>query len=84
MIHYRALFSDLLGEPDDAQTGPAAAEPAQAAEGDEMTVIEADDTTPGSSDAQIEQARPGVAAGDPGMDGAGEQLSGTGAGELTR
>ena len=53
-------------------------------EGDEMTVIKADDTTPESSDAQIGQARPGVAGGDPGMDGAGQQLSGTGAGDLTR
>jgi hypothetical protein len=49
MIGYRAPFRDLLGEPADTQTGPAAG-PAQLTE-DDMTVIEADVTAPGRSDA---------------------------------
>jgi hypothetical protein len=92
MIHYRALFHDLLGEPADAETGPAAAETAQVIERNDMTLIEADDmtltkedgTTPERGDAQVAETQPDLAADDPVIDGVGQQPSGTGAGELTR
>jgi hypothetical protein len=43
MIHYRALFADLLGDADDARPGPEAAKPAQ--------IIPAADTAPKNGDA---------------------------------
>jgi hypothetical protein len=61
MIDYRALFHDLLGEPDDALSGSA--QTASARE------IEADDTTPEDGDAQVAEIRPLVAAGEPVADG---------------
>ena len=57
MIHYRALFRDLLGEPAGAGTGSAATEPAQ--------TIEAEDTAPDGASAQAAETRRPVAAGDP-------------------
>jgi hypothetical protein len=72
MIHYRALFRDLLGEP--ADTGGT--ESAQ--------VIAADDTTPDEGDAQITEAQRDMAAADPVADGADQQLSGKGAAELAK
>jgi hypothetical protein len=72
MIHYRALFRDLLGEPAD----PGETEPAQ--------VIAADDTPIDEDDAQITETQPDMAAVDPAADGADQQLSGTGAAELTK
>ena len=50
MIHYRALFRELLGEPADAQTGSAATRAAQA---------------PVADEAQVAQTEGSVAAGDP-------------------
>jgi hypothetical protein len=61
MIDYRALFHDLLGEPDDALPGSAETASAQA--------IEADETTPEDGDAQVAEIRPPVAAGEPVADG---------------
>jgi len=57
MIHYRALFRDLLGEPAEAGTGSAATEPAQ--------TIEAQDTAPDGASAQAAETRRPAAAGDP-------------------
>jgi hypothetical protein len=54
MIHYRALFADLLGESADADSGPPSAEPAQTAV--------ADDTAPGNGDADAARTQPGMAA----------------------
>jgi hypothetical protein len=56
MIHYRALFGDLLGEPADAGPEPTATEPGQ--------VIAADGTTPKDGDVYAAAAR-AKAADDP-------------------
>jgi hypothetical protein len=72
MIHYRALFRDLLGDPADA----GGTEPAQ--------VIVADDTAPDEGDAQITETQRDMAAVDPAADGADQQLSGKGAAELAK
>jgi hypothetical protein len=61
MIDYRALFHDLLGEPDDALSGSAETASAGA--------IEADDTTPRNGDAQVAEVQPPVPAGVPVADG---------------
>jgi hypothetical protein len=57
MIHYRALFRDLLGEPAEVGTGSAATEPAQ--------TIDAEDTAPDGASAQAAETRRPVPAGDP-------------------
>jgi hypothetical protein len=72
MIHYRVLFRDLLGEPADA----GVTEPAQ--------VVAVDDTAPDESDAHTAETQHDRAIADPAGDGASHQLSGTGAGELTK
>ena len=75
MIHYRALFRDLLGEPADA----GGTEPAQ--------LIAADATTPDEGIAQIAETQGNMAAVDPVdpvTDRASQQLSGKGAAELTK
>jgi hypothetical protein len=72
MIHYRALFRDLLGGPADA----GEAEPAQ--------LIAADDTTPDEGNRQIAETQDDMAAVDPVADGESQQLSGQGAAELTK
>jgi hypothetical protein len=72
MIHYRALFRDLLGEPADA----GGAETAQ--------LIAVDDTTPEEGNPQIAETRGDMAAVDPVADGASQQLDGEGAVELTK
>ena len=56
MIHYRALFGDLLGEPADAGPEPTATEPEQ--------VIAVDGTTPRDGDVCAAVAR-AKAADDP-------------------
>jgi Tfp pilus assembly protein PilX len=56
MIHYRALFGDLLGEPADAGPEPTATEPEQ--------IIAADAVTPRDGDVYAAVAR-AKAAGDP-------------------
>jgi hypothetical protein len=60
MIDYRALFDDLLGEPDDAQSGSAETASARA--------VEADDTTPRNGEAQFAEIQL-PAAGEPVADG---------------
>jgi hypothetical protein len=72
MIHYRALFRDLLGEP--ADTGGT--ESAQ--------VIAADDMSPDEGDAQITETQRDMAAADPVADGADQQLSGKSAAEMAK
>jgi hypothetical protein len=56
MIHYRALFRDLLGEPADAGSGSAATGPAEVAAGD--------DTPPNGIDGQTAQTQRAMAADD--------------------
>jgi hypothetical protein len=74
MIHYRALFGDLLGDPADAGPGPAAAEPGQ--------IIAADTMTPKDGDVYAAVARHAMAAADPVA--ARQQPNGVDAGELTK
>jgi hypothetical protein len=74
MIHYRALFSDLLGDPADAAPEPAATDPEQ--------VIAADDTTAKVGDVYAAETRSATAAGDPAA--TRQQFNGSGAGELTK
>jgi len=74
MIHYRALFSDLLGDRADAAPGPAATEPGQ--------IIAADATTAKDGDVYAAVARDATAAGDPAA--ARQQSNGVDAGELTK
>jgi hypothetical protein len=57
MVHYRALFGDLLGEPADTGPGSAAAEPAQA--------DVANDTTVTSADEHAAETQRAMAASDP-------------------
>ena len=74
MIHYRALFSDLLGDPADATPGPAGTGPEQ--------VIAADDTTAKDGDMYAAETRNAMAADDP---VAGRrQFNGSDAQELTK
>src|ERR1017187_3776432 len=73
MIHYRALFGDLLGDPADAVPGPAATEPGQ--------IIAADDTTPKDGDVYAAVAR-AKAADDPAA--ARQHSNGPDAQELTK
>jgi hypothetical protein len=61
MIHYRALFRDLLGDPTDLPPGPAAAEPAQQ--------VTASDTIPDRSGVQLAEAPVVMAAADPAVNG---------------
>lgn len=75
MIHYRTLFRDLLGEPADAGTGPAATEPAQ---------VMAEDTAPEKADAPAAEAQRPVAVDVPVASGPGQQPSGSAAAELTK
>ena len=74
MIHYRALFSDLLGDPADTAPGPAATEPRQ--------IIPADATTAKDGDVYAAVARNATAAGDPVA--ARQQPNGVDAGDLTK
>jgi hypothetical protein len=53
MVHYRALFSDLLGEPAGTGSGSAAVIPAQAGVADDTTVK------------HVTEAQPATAASDP-------------------
>jgi hypothetical protein len=76
MIHYRALFRDLLGEPADAMSGSAATEPVE--------VIAAEDTTPKTGDAQVAETQRAMPADDPVADGASQQHNGSDAEELTK
>jgi hypothetical protein len=73
MIHYRAMFLDLLTEPADTVPGSAATAPAEA--------NEADDTTPERAAAQVAETQRPVAGGDPVADGESRQLSGSDIGE---
>jgi hypothetical protein len=57
MIHYRALFGDLLGEPAETGSRSAAAGPEQQ--------VTADDTTLKSADAHVNRNQRAPAAGDP-------------------
>jgi hypothetical protein len=57
MIHYRALFSDLLGEPPDAGPGSAATEPEQ--------TTAADHATPNNGNAPVAEPQRAMPAGDP-------------------
>ena len=74
MIHYRALFGDLLGDPADAVPGPAATEPRQ--------IIAADATTAKDGDVYAAVARNATAAGDPAA--TRQQSNGVDAGDLTQ
>jgi hypothetical protein len=74
MIHYRALFSDLLGDPADTAPGPAATEPRQ--------IIAADATTAKDGDVYAAVARNATAAGDPAA--TRQQSNGVDAGDLTK
>jgi hypothetical protein len=76
MIHYRALFADLLGGPTDADSGPATAEPAPPAL--------PDDTAPGTSDTQVTESQPGLAASDPVADRANQSHDESDVKEMTR
>jgi hypothetical protein len=73
MIHYRALFGDLLGEPADAGREPTATEPEQ--------VIAVDGTTPRDGDVYAAVAR-AKAADDPAA--ARQHSNGSDAQELTK
>jgi hypothetical protein len=73
MIHYRALFGDLLGDPADAGPGPAATEPGQ--------IIAADATTPKDGDVYAVVSRTTMLADDPAA--ARQQSSGADAEDLT-
>jgi hypothetical protein len=73
MIHYRALFSDLLGDPADAAPGPAT-EPEQ--------VITADDTTAKNGDVYAAETPSATAAGDPAA--TRQHFNGSDAEELTK
>jgi hypothetical protein len=76
MIHYRALFSDLLGEPADAGPGSAATEPEQ--------TTAADHATPKNGDAPVAGPQRAMAAGDPVTAAAtSQQLNRSGTEELT-
>jgi hypothetical protein len=74
MIHYRALFGDLLGDAADAGPGPAATEPGQ--------IIAADATTPKNGDVYAAVARNAMAASNPVA--ARQHSNGVDAGELTK
>jgi hypothetical protein len=74
MIHYRALFSDLLGDPADAAPGPAATDPGQ--------VIAADDTTANDGDVYAAETRSATDAGDPVA--TRQQFNKSDAGDLTK
>ena len=74
MIHYRALFGELLGGAAGAESVSAAAEPER--------IITADDTNPEGGDAYVAETRRPVTAGEP--IGAREQFNGSNAGELTK
>jgi hypothetical protein len=74
MIHYRALFSDLLGDPADAGPGPAATDPGQ--------VIAADGMIAKDGDVYAAVARNATAADDPAA--ARQQSNGVDAGDLTK
>jgi hypothetical protein len=99
MIHYRALFADLLGEPADAQSGSAATGPAQIDVAADATPMNGDAQVAGTQPAQaaapaskaskdgdagIADAEPAVAAGDPVADGASQQSSDSDIREMTR
>jgi hypothetical protein len=99
MIHYRALFADLLGEPADAQPRSAAAGPAQIDVAADATSENGDaqvagtrpaqaagpaDTPSEDTDAGIAGTQPAVAAGDPVADGASQQSSDSDVREMTR
>jgi Tfp pilus assembly protein PilX len=74
MIHYRALFSDLLGDPADTGPGPAATEPRQ--------IIAADDTTAKDGDVYAAETPSATAAGD--RAATRQQSNGVDAGDLTK
>jgi hypothetical protein len=74
MIHYRALFSDLLGDPADAAPGPATTDPEQ--------VIAADDTTAKDGDVYAAETRSAAVAGDPAA--TRQQFDGSDAEELAK
>jgi Tfp pilus assembly protein PilX len=74
MIHYRALFGDLLGEPADTGPGPAATGPGQATAVDGMT--------PQDGDVHVAAARNAIAADDAAA--ARQHFNGSDAQELTK
>lgn len=99
MIHYRELFADLLGEPADAQSGSAAAEPAQIDVAADATSQNGDAQVAGTQPAQaagpadtpsedadrgIADTQPAIAAGDPVTDRASQQSSESDVREMTR
>lgn len=99
MIRYRALFADLLGEPAGAQSGSAAAQPAQIDVAADVTSRNGDaqvagtrpaqaaapaDTPSTDGDAGIAGTQPVMAAGDPVAGRAAQQSSEPGAREMTR
>jgi hypothetical protein len=74
MIHYRALFSDLLGDPADTGPGPAATDPGQ--------VIAADGMLAKDGDVYAAETPSATAAGD--RAAARQQSNGVDAGDLTK
>ena len=83
MIHYRALFDDLVGEPADAGSGSAAAEPEAATEPEQ--IVAADNTTPENRDAHVAENQRAMAADNPvAAFNTGLRASGPNAPELTK
>jgi hypothetical protein len=84
MIHYRALFGDLVGQPADAATEPEAATGPEAATEPEQ-IIAADDTTPQNGDAHVAENQRAKAADDPvAAVHTSQQFNGSNAEELTK
>jgi hypothetical protein len=75
MIHYRALFAELLGDPADARPGPAAAKPEQ--------IAGPADAAPKNGDAQAAGTQQTMTGGDP-VASPSQQLNGSDAKELTK
>jgi hypothetical protein len=96
MIHYRALFAELLGEPGDAQSRSAATEPAQIDVAADATSKNGDaqaaGTQPAKAAAPADTAsmdggagtQPARAVGDPVTDRASQQSSESDVREMTR
>ena len=99
IIHYRALFADLLGEPGDAQSRSAASEPAPIDPAANATSENGDapvagtrpakaaapaDTASTDGDAGIAGTQPAMAVGDPVTDRASQQSSESDVREMTR
>jgi hypothetical protein len=77
MIHYRALFSDLLGEPADVGPGSAATEPEQ--------TTAADHAAPSTGNGPVAEPQRAMAAGDPvTTPDTSQQFNGSDTEELTK